>query len=224
MKNQTGIAAVLTGDVIASSELSGKIRKKLPEDLSAIFNEVHILLNIGRGEQHEFQIFRGDSFQGLLRSADKAFDAALAVRALLRYRSEATLDHMIDSRISIGIGSVDFLPARSSEGDGEAFRLSGQHLDNFKKNRALGIITADKDKNREFETACALADFIISRWTRSQAEIIPMLIEGKTQNEIAAELEIAQSAVSYRVKSSGWHGLNVMRSRFTEVISQIKKS
>ena len=221
MNRQQEIVAVLTGDIIASSELSSETRESLPVSLSSIFERMHELLNIASGQRHEFQIFRGDSFQGLLRNAGKAFDAALAIRSTLRHHSEIETEHMIDCRISIGIGSVDFLPARSGEGDGEAFRLSGRHLDSFKKHRSLGIVTPDKDRNGEFEAECALADFIISRWTANQAEIIPMLLEGKTQTEIASELGIAQSAVSYRVKSSGWHSLNAMRSRFIEVISQI---
>ncbi|MGF1670976.1 MAG: SatD family protein [Balneolaceae bacterium] len=213
------IYAVLTGDIIESSALQKDSREKILQILNNAFSQVYNTIPRSGENLTEFQIFRGDSFQGVLHTPEFALDAALIIRSFLMYQSYIILNQTMDCRIAIGIGTIDFLPAKSGEGDGEAFRLSGLHLDSFKKGQALGIMTNSREINRELETECSLTDVIISKWTSNQAQIIPLLISGKTQSEIAVELGIAQSSVSYRVQGAGWWGLSAFRKRFAEIVS-----
>lgn len=209
--------AVLTGDIIESSKLEKSHRKKLPHILEDIFTAVYEISEIKSGPG--FQIFRGDSFQGVFNIPDVSLDAALLIRSMLRVRTEREFGKTMDCRIAVGIGDIDFMPDSGGDGDGEAFRLSGRHLDSFKKDRSLGIVTADTGTNSELEAECLLTEVIISKWTANQAEVIPMLISGKTQLEIASELDIAQSSVSYRVRDAGWRGIDGFRKRYREIIN-----
>jgi len=216
MEHQTA-HAVLTGDIIESSKLEKNHRKKLPQILEEIFTAVHETSQKKSGPG--FQIFRGDSFQGIFTTPEVALDAAFVIRSILRYLTDKGFGKTMDCRIAIGIGSIDFMPSSGGDGDGEAFRLSGLYLDSFKKDRSLGIVTSLKEINKELEAECLLAEVIISKWTANQAQVIPMLISGKTQLEIASELDIAQSSVSYRVRDAGWRGIDGFRKRFNEIIN-----
>lgn len=209
--------AVLTGDIIESSKLKKNHRKKLPQILEEIFTAADELSQTRSGPG--FQIFRGDSFQGIFSVPEVSLDAALLIRAMLRTRSEREFGETMDCRVSVGIGNIDFLPSSGGEGDGEAFRLSGLHLDSFKKERSLGIVTSQPGVNSELQAECLLTEVIISKWTANQAEVIPKLIAGKTQLEIASELDIAQSSVSYRVRDAGWRGIDGFRKRYREIIN-----
>jgi len=209
--------AVLTGDIIESSKLEKNHRKKLPHILEEIFTAADELSQARSGPG--FQIFRGDSFQGIFSMPEVSLDAVLLIRAMLRTRTEREFGKTMDCRVAVGIGEIDFMPGSGGEGDGEAFRLSGLHLDRFKKDRSLGIVTGQPGINNELEAECLLAEVIISKWTANQAEVIPMLISGKTQLEIASELNIAQSSVSYRVRDAGWRGIDGFRKRYREIIN-----
>ena len=77
-------------------------------------------------------------------------------------------------------------------------------FDEMEAGEFLRIVTADQQKNEQLRVITNLADVIITNWTVNQAEVIYLLLEGKTQQQMAKELKIVQSAVNNRIKLAKW--------------------
>ncbi|MCF6156993.1 MAG: hypothetical protein E3K32_00145 [wastewater metagenome] len=223
MKNPN-LYAVITGDIVASSRLKANQRRYLLTVLKSSFKTIGDILP---GVVYApFEIYRGDSFQGVLSKPEAALRASLVIRASLRYGLKMKQRrYALDARIAVGIGSVDFLPAgRGSEGDGEAFRFSGPTLDRMKGDQKLLIRTSWQDINAEFDVECALLDALISRWSAEQAQAIIGQMRGSTQEKIARELGISQPAVRQRLKSAGGWAVEELCRRYEQVILEAKNA
>ncbi len=170
-----------------------------------------------------FEIHRGDSFQGVLSEPERALSVAIIIRVNLRKGFESQRrQKLLDARIAIGIGSIDFLPnGRGTEGDGEAFRLSGPILDEMKGDRRLIIRTSQENIHEELDTECALLDALINKWSGEQAEAILCQIRGLSQKEAAKELRNSQPAVRLRLKGGGSWAVELLLKRYRQLISQI---
>lgn len=81
------------------------------------------------------ELYRGDSFQLLVEDPALAIYIAILLRAGLIYNTPDTSDGVWDARISVGIGSIDFISENIVTSDGEAFLLSSTQLDNIGKRR-----------------------------------------------------------------------------------------
>ena len=213
--------AVVTGDIVGSTKFAVSQRGNLLEVLKASFATIEkIFPNTIRSP---FEIYRGDSFQGVLSKPENALPAAVVIRASLRWRFETKKRRKaLDARIAVGIGSIDFFPdGRGTEGDGEAFRLSGPILDNMKGDRRLLIRTPSKSLDAELDTECALLDAVINRWSGEQARAILCQIRGLTQELAAKELSISQPAVRLRLQSAGGGAVEAFLKRYKQQISKI---
>jgi DNA-directed RNA polymerase specialized sigma24 family protein len=207
------IYAVLTGDLVGYSRYKTKDRKEVLLHLKDSFKKIPLDITASK-----FWIFRGDSFQGILSRPEEALKAALIIRSSLvsRYKGKRS---RLDARIAIGIGTVDNLPRRVGEGDGEAFRNSGMELDGMKKSeKNLIIKTPWKERNDELSTECALLDAVIERWTKEQAEAVMYQIMDLTQEEIARILKISQPAVFHRLRTCGSRAVQEFLKRYKDAI------
>lgn len=213
--------AVITGDIVGSSKFSISQRSQL---LSVLKDSFGTIEKVFPGTIHApFEIHRGDSFQGVLSNPEIALSAALVIRAVLRgMGSVQSRRKAWDARMAVGIGSIDFLPdGRGTEGDGEAFRHSGPVLDKMKGDRRLLIRTPWDSVNAEFETACALLDAIIHRWSGEQAMAIFCQIVGLTQESTAKRLGISQPAVRLRLQGAGGWAIDEFLKRYKRRISEL---
>jgi DNA-directed RNA polymerase specialized sigma24 family protein len=207
------IYAVLTGDLVGYSRYKTKDRKEVLLHLKDSFKKIPLDITASK-----FWIFRGDSFQGILSRPEEALKAALIIRSSLvsRYKGKRS---RLDARIAIDIGTVDNLPRRVGEGDGEAFRNSGMELDGMKKSeKNLIIKTPWKERNDELSTECALLDAVIERWTKEQAEAVMYQIMDLTQEEIARILKISQPAVFHRLRTCGSRAVQEFLKRYKDAI------
>ncbi len=119
--------AVITGDFTGFSGMPRPVRMKAPG----------IVRDAGRSLVRAFgpvmpldiDVFRGDGWQALL------FDPTMALRAALFFRAFiiSRIDHPgVDTRMAIGIGSVDYVPPGNvAAGDGAAYRASGKLLESM---------------------------------------------------------------------------------------------
>lgn len=207
------IYAVLTGDLVGYSRYKPKDRKEVLLHLKDSFKKLPLDITASK-----FWVFRGDSFQGILSRPEEALKAALIIRSSLvsRYKGKRS---RLDARIAIGIGTVDNLPRRVGEGDGEAFRNSGMELDSMKKSeKNLMVKTPWKERNDELSTECALLDAVIERWTREQAEAIMYQIMDLTQEETARILKISQPAVFHRLRTCGSKAVQEFLQHYKDVV------
>lgn len=213
--------AVLTGDVINSSDIKGEEKDRLIHLLKEAFQVIK-KKSTSKKPSPSFDIFRGDSFQGVLADPAEALKAGLIIRTtLIRNHSENEKTDW-DARIAIGIGTIDYLPENISEGDGPAFRNSGPVLDELKGDYKFAITESSGRYNHEFKTCCAFLDAVINKWTPPQAEIVYRLLLNKTKKKIGEELDISQAAVHYRVKAAGWFAIKEFLTRYETVIESVK--
>jgi hypothetical protein len=172
--------AVITGDVIASSDLEPSQRKQLPatiESIAAILTEW-----LGADEVAPVAIFGGDSWQLLLATQANALRAALFMRASLL---ASPLE--VDTRLAIAVGSVDFVPDKGIEhGDGEAFRMSGRLLSELSnRSVSMGFECPDKDLSRHWDLAVCLIDALVrTNWTANRARAVSGALRGLTGVQI----------------------------------------
>lgn len=199
------VYAVITGDIIKSSNIKENERSHLLDELKSSLHKINERLI--REDKPPAEIYRGDSFQIVLRQPEQALLIGLILRAKLRSITASEKKETVnywDARISIGVGGIHYQADKIVESDGEAFQLSGRGLDEMRKKQSLSIGTIWPEVNEELEVACALAETIINRWTVSQAKVIyPYLLENKTQQELAQEFDITQGAVSQRLTEAG---------------------
>ncbi|MCL7476076.1 MAG: SatD family protein [ANME-2 cluster archaeon] len=208
--------AVLTGDLVGSSRF--EIETKRDDVLSVLKDSFKKVESPGIIASH-FAIHRGDSFQGVLSRPEEALKTAIMIRTnLLSNPIEKNI--RLDARIAIGLGKIEYLPRdKVGEGDGEAFRNSGMELDRMKKGeRNLTIKTPWPETDKELQTECALLNALSHRWTREQAEAIMYQVQGYTQDEIAKQLKISQSAVFQRLRTGGSWAVQALLERFKEII------
>lgn len=212
--------AVMTGDIVGSSRIIDEERQKLLDDLQMSFKEASD--HCSKAIAAPFDIYRGDSFQGILSEPEYALRVSIMIRAALRHLFRTQLRrHALDARIAIGIGAVDYLPREKVlEGDGEAFRRSGPVLDDMKGNQQLRITTPWPEIDEEFVVSCGLLDAVIERWSAEQAGAVLNQLQGKTQELIAQKLGISQPAVVQRLKAAGGWAVEALCNRYEHLIKK----
>lgn len=190
-------SAVITGDIINFTTLSPGKRQSLIQDTGR-------LLNTWIKEQGDAEIFRGDSYQVLFHHPSEAIKRSIQLTCWFKKHSDIKHRVYLSTRISIGIGEVSYQGKTVLNSDGEAFHLSGRNFDKMKAGEFLSIHTNDESKNAAIEVILNFVNKYIDNWTLPQAEVIFLILEEKTQQEIAEALSLSQPSINSRLKSAGW--------------------
>lgn len=214
-------ATVLTTDIIGSTRLKKKELDRVRDVLDKEFRSIQ--------KKHKkgsvfFELYRGDSFQGIILEMEKALEIALllksAVNKINLERGKASRNRMVDFRMALGIGKIDSMPKNLKEAGGEAFLFSGRSLDAMKhRQQRTSLKTEYEDINHEFEVHFKFLDLLTERWSIAAAETVYWLLQGKKEVEIAKKIGISQSAVNSRKKASGWEAVLKLLGRYEEIIS-----
>jgi hypothetical protein len=228
------INAVITGDLVKSRRIHEGDIDTVINSLKGTFTEINARLLGGNGK---FEIFRGDSFQGLFPQPELALLVSIIIRAKLRtfepsfsiagkHSKEKPIHYAYsDARISIGIGEVNYNGKAIAESQGKAFERSGHALDKMKgEDERLTIVTPWEQVNKELDVECKLADVIISRWTSTTADaMFYHFLYEKTQQELANQFKITQPAARKRLVVYGnVNSINAFVNRYKELINNPK--
>jgi len=205
MKN----GCVITGDIVGFTMIPPARRKKLAEASTE-------LLISWAGNPAYASFFRGDSFQVLFQDIGTALRRAVQLRCWFKKQSDTGF--LLDARMVIGVGRIAYYGKNILDSDGEAFHFSGRAFDKLEETENLMIQTADEEINDQLKILFSLAEVIMANWTISQTEAIYLLLEGKTQQQIADELHIGQSAVNNRIKLSHWKQIERMNAYIESLI------
>lgn len=195
--------AVLTGDIVDSSRLQGVNSQPISELIEQTGGWIKECF---RPAVHaQIDVFRGDSWQMAVLDPGRAVRIGLYFRALLR----AT--YGMDTRVSIGFGTVDFLPFENiSTGTGESFTLSGQGLEKCPKTARMNLSFPPLERSLDgqgLNTVIRLIDLQVRDWTAGQSQAVAGALIGLTQVEIAASWQpepISQQAISQHLEKAGW--------------------
>ena len=197
-------AAVITADIVNSTQLTGVQEKKL-------FAKLETLL-----ATYKYEFYRGDSFQVYLKQP------ADALKLLLRLRTQAKeLGNEFDIRAAIGIGTVAIPVKKLGVAAGEAFVLSGRALDETGKrdDQQLVIRTADIKMSPALEVIALFIDYIFRGMTGKQARVLALLLDGETQTTAARKIRKSQSTVNKHVQSAGWQEITKLLSVYEGLFS-----
>ena len=159
------LKAVITSDIVSSSQITTAHRGQLLDCLNTMRNELQAI------SPFRMELFRGDSFQLLIDQPAAAARIAIMLRAGLRFHSPDCDETIWDARTSIGIGEVEFVSSNVVTSDGQAFQFSGRQLDEMGRSR-LAYQTPWQDANDELKLLIAFVDDIITGWTAKQAGLI----------------------------------------------------
>ncbi len=215
--------SVITGDIIGSTTV-GSSRNKLLSSLKKTFKD--IAFQLPGAIEKQFEIFRGDSFQSVIKEPEKSLLISILLRSRLRSleltgTKTKSVENKLDARIAIGIGAIGFKSNKVIESDGEAFNFSGRLLDEITGNKQnLKIKTPWKDVNDELEVECYFINTIIKKWTMEQAEAAYIkLLKNETQQIIAKKLKISQPAVRKRIMSANLNSIELFIERFENLVA-----
>lgn len=180
--------AVITGDIFNS-------RSRPAEKWLPLLKEV--LGQYGK-EPHQWEIFRGDSFQ-LIIPPKNAVLGALHIKAAIKQLKD------LDVRLAIGLGEQDHKAKNISESNGSAFVRSGECFEALKKQN-LGILTGDPEKDQVLNLLFSFALLTINNWSPTVATAIKAFFEHpeKNQTELAKLLDKSQSSLSEAFKRGGF--------------------
>lgn len=200
--------AVVTGDVIASSKLSTASRRTLHEAMTA--TSTNLLEAFREDLLAEVDIFGGDSWQIVLTTPVPALRAALFYRAGLRARMRS---HQFDVRMALAIGTIDFIPGdRVSQGNGEAFQLSGRTIKAMSKGANMRLRFPNRPEEGVLDVVVQLVDSLAARWSDKQALAITGALRGWKQDRIAKscwDRPISQQAVAQHLDRAAWSSIEV---------------
>jgi hypothetical protein len=71
----------------------------------------------------------------------------------------------------------------------------------------MKFVTPDSNLNEQLAVICVLMEAQIMHWTRGQTKVIFEVIEGKSQQQIADEIGVGQSAINNRLRLALWKDL-----------------
>jgi|GEM_PF-127084 len=234
MKKRSKVVAVITGDVVGSSAV--KDRAFLNMAINEAFDGIKAQKEYRM--VRSFEIYRGDSFQGVLDPVH-ALRAALSIRARLRqWKGPVSLSAasrgkkagkrpvpiplglLPDARIAIGIGTVSYRSSKVMESDGEAFKLSGHALDGLGKSTGrLALLTPWEEVNAETGASMQLLDALVNKWSSASAQaMFHYLAKGSTQSELSEILGISQPAVHKRLVAADQMAIHAALERYEQLI------
>ena len=143
-----------------------------------------------------WEIYRGDEIQVRIAVSEALF-VVIQLKALIKTMKG------LDIRMGIGIGDESFIGTGVSESNGSAYQRSGMTLTALKEKKVnLMLTTADEEYNNTMNLVLKLASDFMDDWSPVSAEIVYLSLRNpnKSQQNLAEQLNIKQSAVSQRTK------------------------
>jgi hypothetical protein len=205
------IGAVITADIVNSTKLSKVENKRLTNTLGIIF------------QNHQYEFFRGDSFQVLAKSPNEALGLLLQARTAAIKLSGSSV-RISDIRASIGISTVK-LPVKSLQSaSGEVFILSGRTFDKMTKEQRLMMVSNEKNEavNLGLKLISQFIDYLFQRLTLKQAAVVYELLMNRTQIETAKRLKKSQATIHKHVQAAGWFEIESLLTEYKNLIALIK--
>lgn len=188
--------AVLTGDIIRSTDLSAEELSRVMAVLKQAAGEIAEWQN----EDTLFTRFSGDGWKLVLANTMFVLRATMYLRACLRREGK-----MYSTRIVAGIGEGGTDSHDLNEASGPVFVETGRALEDMPSRHELLFASCDFKMKAIFE----LADSMSRRWTVGQARSIVLMLGpfSPTHKHVAYEIGIKRQSVSDALESSHYWAL-----------------
>ena len=210
--------AVITGDIVGFSKLPTEQRQRLS----------HVMKKGSETLQKAFlgsvpletDVFRGDSWQLLVSDATVSLRVGLFLRAYLRAAMGMS---KFDTRLAIGVGTVDFVPDdRVSKGDGQAYRHSGNALEQMTRASNMCFHFPGLAIEESLDVLVHLIDVLAMNWSDKQALAITGALQGLKQEKIGSlwKPPITQQSVNRHLQRAGWFAIEKAIGFFEKQLSK----
>jgi hypothetical protein len=211
---------VYTCDIIGSRNYKIDDRQFINERIKSSFEQACKLFPKTKADYLSFTITQGDEFQF---TADKQTDF---YKFLLYFRTSVSLPDMFPTvffRCGIGFGDKATNGKTSYEMDGSAFYNARIALDNFKLKDNLNKLTrlhhTNQKLNSLLNSMLMFCDDLEYNWSTEQRKAILETLSGKTQVEIASELDKSQQSISKVLISAKWDFITNALQTFNKAMS-----
>ncbi len=178
--------AVITGDIINSR---ADTAATWISRLKPLFHQ------FGKSPM-DWEIYRGDEFQ-LRLPQQAALKTAIQIKALVKQ------EEALDVRLGIGLGEESFKSTRIGESNGTAYQRSGKSFESLIQHSCNLRMDSGRDVyDRGLNLMLELALDFMDGWSPVSAEVMALVLAWPeaSQDALARELHIRQSAVSQRLK------------------------
>lgn len=231
-------SGVIAADIIGSTSLALKDKYELIDELRILFKA------LGRKFKTYCRITKGDLIECYIPKAASTMKVALIIKSFIKSKTVApfqlsgkklatTLDartkyfRIHGVRMAIAIAPMETVDRKKDIIEGDAIYLAGREISGFhtsNKQRiviknTLFFITENEQWQKEFEVMMSLIDVLLSKCTARQCEILFNRLTGRSEEEIAKELLISQSAVNQALTSAGWNAIEKAILRFESIIN-----
>ena len=204
---KANMVVIITADVINSE--SYKEKEWLPMLKG-------FLKTIGT-EHSQWELYRGDEFQ-LKMNKEQGLQVAIMLKSLMKTVTG------LDVRIAIGLGEEEYFSNKIGESNGPVYKRSGRLLELLKhKKTNLVVDSGNADFDAIINLMLSLALDFMDSWTSVSAEIVFLTLTHPnwSQAEMATHLNIAQSAVSQRLKRSKISLVLELLNYYTKAIKKL---
>lgn len=202
-------AAVLTGDLIASTEAG----QAATDATIALIDSVAKAEGKVSHAEVRFTRFRGDGWQIYCSDPTRVFRLSVLVLAALQCRHD-----LPKTRISAATGSVAFLPETGlASASGQVFSMSGHALDSMTTQR---LIFQTDDYGWPWKSALfSYLEWQSGRWSPEQAEAIAIAFSHAPPRPkaVAETLGISRQAAAARLQGAGFGPLSDTENSFHTV-------
>lgn len=188
--------AILTGDIIDSTQLSPEMLEKIMWTL----DDAHFHIQMWRNLPSFYARRGGDGWQLVLSAPELDLRAALYLRASLRKDHPGT-----DTRIALATGDGDMSGQTDpNSGHGPAFVASGRLLSVLKGRRQMAHANGGAH-----DATLSLADHLSQGWTQAQARALCETLPPKAgpRAQAAKHLGISRQSVNDALWSAGYPAL-----------------
>ncbi len=221
------VYAVLTGDIIASSDMSAetlsRVRGGLQQAAETFCNGYKSSAEARMDRPADMDMYRGDGWQLLLTEQALGLRLALFLRASLRSKYGA------DTRIAIAVGGCDEInTGKLSLSVGEAFTLSGRALEGMTGYFDMTAVLPERagTMKRWVPASVHLVSEIVRGWTRRQSEVaaLALLHPNATHEDLSRMLvpPVAKQTVTASLSGAGWRALLEALAAFEETDWQVE--
>ena len=202
------MVAIITGDIINSDRYAASEWMDILKPYLA-----------GQGKTpNDWEIYRGDEFQ-IRTTPERALSMAIQIKALIKSIKN------LDVRIGIGLGSETFVGSSVSQSNGKAYQRSGRVFETLKEQKLnLAIVTGHDDKDKTLNLMLKLALNFMDDWSVVSAQMVSLTLTkpNASQQEVADQLKIRQSAVSQRLKRARMDLVLDLLAYYRENLKDIK--
>jgi hypothetical protein len=227
------IKAVISGDIVASTSLTGEGRELIEDSLQDLMEELGVKFNTFS------RIIKGDYLECVVPDPENALLVAIAIKSfvksipventsLYKINKRVKLFKTYGIRLAIGYGTLSRFDTEKGIIDGEAIYLSGRKINKFstyKKERiviknTMYFVSNDLYLNETFEPIIGLLDVLINKATSKQCKVLYLKLMNNNEHSIATLLGIKQSVVNQHSTSVGWNAIERTVMYFNALIKK----